>query len=192
VAKAPEETKHPEADSLLNRLLESRNIVLGQEIDEEVTQRVISHLLLLEAADGNKEIRLFINSPGGVADGGFAIYDLMRFIKPPVKTIAAGIVASAATLVLLGAKKEHRYAFPHSRLLIHQPSTQFHGSAADIDITAQEILKLRDKANQLIAAETGQTVQRVAADTNRDYWMGPDEGKKYGLIHKIVRSRDEV
>jgi ATP-dependent Clp protease protease subunit len=187
-----EEPKAPESETLLHRLLESRSIIIGQEIDAESTQRTISQLLLLEAADPAKDIKIFINSPGGSADGGFAIFDTIHFIKSPVKTIATGLVASAATLVLLGAKKEHRFGFPHSRILIHQPSTQFHGSAADIDITAQEILKLRDKANQLIASETGQTVQKVAGDTNRDYWMGPEEAKKYGLIHKIIRSRDDL
>lgn len=190
--KNEEHAKANESDSIMQKLLESRNLILGQEINDEVTQRMITQLLLLEAMDATKDIRLFINSPGGSADGGFAIFDAIRFIKPPVKTIAVGLVASAATIVLIAAKKEHRFAFSHCRLLIHQPSTQLHGSAADIDITAQEILKLRDKANQLIAAETGQTVQKVATDTNRDYWMGPDEGKKYGLIHKIVRTRDEL
>jgi ATP-dependent Clp protease protease subunit len=192
VPKNEEHAKTTESDSIMQKLLESRNLILGQEINDEVTQRMITQLLLLEAMDATKDIRLFINSPGGSADGGFAIFDTIRFIKPPVKTIAVGLVASAATIVLIAAKKEHRFAFAHCRLLIHQPSTQLHGSAADIDITAQEILKLRDKANQLIAAETGQTVQKVATDTNRDYWMGPDEGKKYGLIHKIVRTRDEL
>ncbi|HUI25162.1 MAG TPA: ATP-dependent Clp protease proteolytic subunit [Candidatus Kryptonia bacterium] len=191
MAKA-EEPKAPEGDPLLQKLLESRNIILSQEIDDVLTQKIVTQLLLLEAMDPTKEIRVFINSNGGSADGGFAIFDMIRFIKPPVKTIAAGLVASAATIILLGAKKEHRFALPHARLLIHQPSTQLHGSAADIDITAQEILKLRDKANQMIAAETGQTVQKVATDTNRDYWMGPDEAKKYGLIHKVIRSRDEL
>jgi ATP-dependent Clp protease protease subunit len=191
VAKA-DDPKTPETEPLLQKLLESRNIVIGQEITDELAQRVISHLLLLETMDPAKEIRIFLNSPGGSADGGFAIFDTIRFIKPPVKTIAVGLVASAASLILLAAKKDCRFGFPHSRLLIHQPSSQFHGSATDIDITAQEILKLRDKANQLIAAETGQTVQKVAADTNRDYWMGPEEAKKYGLIAKIVRSRDEL
>jgi ATP-dependent Clp protease, protease subunit len=191
MAKA-EEVKPTETDTMLQKLLESRNLVIGNEINDELTQKVINHLLLLESMDPAKEIRVFINSPGGSADGGFAIFDTIRFIKPPVKTIALGLVASAASIVLLAAKKEHRFGFPHCRILIHQPSMQMHGSAADIDITAQEILKLRDKANQLIAAETGQTAQKVAADTNRDYWMGPEEAKKYGLIHKIIRSRDEI
>ncbi len=187
-----DEPKVPESESMLQKLLESRNIVLSQEITDEVTQRIITQLLLLEATDATKEIRIFINSPGGSADGGFALFDMIRFVKPPVKTIAVGLVASAAAIVLLGAKKESRLGLPHCRILLHQPSTQLFGPAAHVEITAQEILRLREKANQLIAAETGQTVQKVATDTNRDYWMGPEEAKKYGVIHKVVRSRDEI
>ena len=187
-----EQPRGPESDPLVQKLLESRNILISQEISDETTQRVITQLLLLEAMDADKEIRIFINSAGGSADSGFAIFDVIRFVKSPVKTIAAGLAASAAALVLLGAKKEQRFGLPHSRFLIHQPSMRAQGAAADLDITAQEIIKLREKANQLIARETGQTVQKVAADTNRDYWMGPEEAKKYGLIHKIIRSRDDL
>jgi ATP-dependent Clp protease protease subunit len=192
MAKNDDAIKPTEADTLTQKLLESRNVVISGEITDEVTHRVLSQLLLLEAMDGTKDIRVFINSPGGSADGGFAIFDMIRFVKPTVRTIAAGLAGSAASIVLLAAKKEHRYGLPHCRILIHQPSTVLHGSAADIDITAQEILKLRDKANQLIAAETGQTVQKVSTDTNRDFWMSAEEAKKYGLISKIVRSRDEL
>ena len=166
----PEESKEKEKDdSLVQKLLETRNIVLSQEINDELAHRVIQQLLLLETIDPAKDIRIFINSPGGSADGGFAIFDTIRYIKAPVKTIAAGLVASAASIILLGPKKEHRFGFPHCRILLHQPSTHLQGSAADIEITAHEILKLREKANQLIAAETGQTVDKVASDTNRDY-----------------------
>ena len=190
----PDDTKDKGADrdSLVEKLLETRNIVLSQEVGDESTHRVIQQLLLLDAMDSAKEIRIYINSPGGSADGGFAMFDTIRFIKAPVHTIAAGLVASAASIILLGAKPELRFGFPHCRILLHQPSTHLQGSAADIEITAQEILKLREKANQLIAAETGQTVDKVAADTNRDYWMGPEEAKRYGLIHKVLRSRDDV
>jgi len=187
-----EEPRKSESEVILQKLLESRNIIISQEIEDETVQRVISQLLLLDSMDATKDIRVYINSSGGSADGGFAIFDTIRFIKAPVKTVAVGLAASAAVLILLAAKKDNRYAFPHCRLLIHQPATAHQGHALDIDITAQEILKLRDKANQLIAAETGQTVQKVALDTNRDYWMGPEEGKKYGLISKIVRTREEV
>jgi len=187
-----EEPKKPESEAILHKMLEARNIIVSEEISDETVQRVVTQLLLLETMDPAKDIRIFINSPGGSADAGFAMFDMIRFIKPPVKTVAVGLAASAAVLVLLAAKKEHRYAFPHCRLLIHQPATAHQGHALDIDITAQEIIKLRDKANHLISTETGQTVQKIAADTNRDYWMGADEGKKYGLISKIIRTRDEL
>ena len=190
--KPEEAQKGPEPEPLLQKLLETRNLVLSQEISDESVHKVIQQLLLLEAMDATKPIRIFINSPGGSADGGFAIFDTIRFIEPPVITIAAGLVASAASIVLLAPKKENRVAFPHSRILLHQPSTHLQGSAADLEITAQEILKLREKANQLIADETGQTVEKVASDTNRDYWMGPDEALKYGLVSRIVRSRAEL
>jgi ATP-dependent Clp protease protease subunit len=192
MAQEEKENRQADSDSLLQKLLETRTIVLSREIDDESIHRTIQQLLLLDALDSSKSIRIFINSPGGSADGGFAIFDTIRFVKAPVKTIAAGLVASAASIILLGAKKEDRFGFPHSRILLHQPSTHLQGSASDIEITAQEILKLREKANQLISAETGQTVDKVASDTNRDYWIGPEEARKYGLIHKVVRSSSEI
>ena len=191
-APKPEDPKKPESDAIAQKLLETRSIIISEDINDEMTHKVISQLLLLEAMDPDKDIKVFINSPGGSADGGFAIFDMMRFVKPPIKTVAAGLVASTASIILLGARKENRYGFVHCRILIHQPSTHLQGSASDIEITAVEILKLRQKANQLIAEETGQTVDKVASDTNRDYWMGPDEAKAYGLIGKVIRSRDEM
>ena len=188
----PEDIKAPQSDALLTKLLESRTIIISEEIDDGTAQRVIAQLLLLDATDSTKDIRVFINSGGGAADSGFAIFDMLRFVKSPVKTVAAGLCGSAAAIILLGATKEARFGLPHSRLLIHQPATALQGSAADIHISAQEILKLRDKANHLIAAETGQTVQKVAVDTNRDYWMDPEEARRYGLIARIIRSADEI
>ncbi len=181
-----------DSEGLLHKLLETRTLVLSREIDDESIHRTIQQILLLDALDHGKPIRIFINSPGGSADGGFAIFDTIRFVKAPVTTIAAGLVASAASIILLGAPRERRFGFPHCRILLHQPSTHLQGSASDIEITAQEILKLREKANQLISAETGQTVDKVASDTNRDYWIGPEEARKYGLISKVVRSSDEL
>ena len=186
------EKKSEGGDPLIQKLLETRNVLVSQEINDESVHRIIQQLLLLEAMDPDKEIRVFINSPGGSADGGFAIFDTIRFIRCPVKTIAVGLTASAASIILLAGAKENRFGFAHCRILLHQPSTHLQGSAADIEITATEILKLREKANQLIAAETGQTVEKVASDTNRDYWIGPEEAVRYGLIHKILRSRDDL
>src|SRR5204863_8886616 len=122
----------------------------------------------------------------------FAIFDSYRFVKAPVTTIAAGLVASAASIILLGAPRERRFGFAHCRILLHQPSTHLQGSASDIEITAQEILKLREKANQLISAETGQPVEKVASDTNRDHWIGPEEARRYGLGSEGVSSRDQM
>lgn len=187
-----EETKGPASDALVNKLLESRSIIISEEIDDGTAQRVITQLLLLEGLDAAKAIRIFINSNGGVADAGFAIFDMIRFVKPPVLTIAAGLCASAAAIILLGAQRDRRFGLPHCRVLIHQPAASLRGSAVEIDISAQELLKLRDKANQLISAETGQTVQKIAADTNRDFWMSADEAKKYGLISRVVRSAEEI
>ena len=153
-------------DPLLLKLLDTRTVVISKEIDQELTRRVISQVLLLEAEDASKPIKIFINSPGGSADSGFAICDLLRFVKPPIVTMAVGLVASAASIILLGADRAHRVSFPHARFLLHQPSTHLQGVAADLEITATEILKLRQKANQLIAKETGQTEERVAEDTN--------------------------
>lgn len=186
------EKKEDSSESMGQKLLETRSIIISKEIDNELSSRVISHLLLLDAMDPEKEIRVYLNSPGGSADGGFAIFDMMRFIRAPVKTIAAGLVASAASIILLAAKKENRVAFPHCRVLLHQPSTHLQGSAADIEITAVEILKLREKANQLIAAETGQPVDKVAKDTNRDFWMGPEESLVYGLVSRVVRKWSDL
>lgn len=191
MAKA-EDTKSAGSDALVNKLLESRNIVISEEIDDGTAHRVIAQLLLLEAMDPSKEIRVFINSNGGAADAGFAMFDMIRFVRPPVLTIAAGLCASAASIILLGGQPEHRFGFPHCRVLIHQPIAALQGSAVEIDITAQEILKLRDKANRLIAAETGQTIQKISADTNRDFWMNAEEAKKYGLISRVIRSANEI
>jgi len=186
------EKKSPEAEPLMQKLLETRSVLVCQEVNDELVSRTISTLLLLEAMDPDREVKVYINSPGGSADGGFAIFDMLRLVRPPVKTIAAGLVASAASIILLGAQKENRLALPHSRILLHQPSTHLQGSAADIEITAVEILKLREKANRLIAAETGQTVEKVADDTNRDYWIGAEEALAYGLVARIVRTASEL
>ena len=181
-----------EQDPLMQKLLETRSVIISKEISGELVDKVISQLLLLEAMDDEKEIRVFINSPGGSADGGFAIFDMLRFIKPPIATIGAGLVASAASILLLGAPKERRFAFANCRVLLHQPSTAIQGSASDLEITATEILKLREKANQLIARETGQTVDRVADDTHRDYWIGAEEAVTYGLFSKIIHTRADL
>lgn len=174
------------------RLLKTRTIVIADVVNKKMAQRVISQLLLLEQEDPKKDIKVFINSPGGDADAGFAIFDMMRFIKPKVKTICLGITASAAVIILLGASKENRYSLPNARILIHQPSTGVMGTAADIQIEAGEIIKFRDKINQLISQETGQSIEKVENDTRRNFWMTGEEALKYRLVSKIIASREDL
>ena len=179
-------------DILLQKLMKSRTIVIADEITKQLAQRVIAQLLILEQESPKEDIKIFINSPGGDADAGFAIYDMMRFVKPKVKAICAGVAASAAVIILIGAKKEYRFSLENSRILIHQPSTGVHGTASDIQIEASEILKCREKINNLLAVETGQKVEKVENDTKRNYWMSAEEGIKYGLISKIVKALDDI
>jgi ATP-dependent Clp protease protease subunit len=179
-------------DILSQKLMKSRTIVIADEITKQLAQRVIAQLLILEQESPKEDIKMFINSPGGDADAGFAIYDMMRFVKPKVKAICAGVAASAAVIILIGAKKDYRYSLENSRILIHQPSTGVHGTASDIQIEASEILKCREKINKLIAVETGQKVEKVENDTKRNYWMSAEEGIKYGLLNKIVKTLDDI
>ncbi len=153
---------------------------------------VMAQLLVLDAQSSAKPIRVFINSPGGSVDAGYAIYDVMRFVKAPVQSICAGLAASAATVILLGAPKAARFALPNARFLIHQPSMGIQGQATDVDIAAKEILKLRAKLNELLASETGAGVARIMEDTRRDYWMSADEARTYGLITTIVKTASEL
>ncbi|PIE04585.1 MAG: ATP-dependent Clp protease proteolytic subunit [Spirochaetales bacterium] len=178
-------------DALQLKLLKTRTILLSGGIDKELAERVIKQMLLLEA-DGNEPIKVFIDSPGGDADAGYAIFDMLRFIEPEVYTIGMGTVASAAALVHLAAKKENRLSLPNAHFLIHQPLSGIRGVATEIEIHAKELEKLREKINRLIAEETGQKVTKVSKDTDRDYWLSAEEALEYGLISKIIHSRDEL
>ncbi len=188
---AGEDKDKRQAGDLVTRLLKTRTIMVADEVNKKMAQQILTQLILLEA-DGNDDIKMYINSPGGDADAGFAIYDMMRFVKPSVKAICAGVAASAAVIILLGAKKENRLSLPNARVLIHQPSTGVHGTAADIQIEASEILKCREKINRLIASETGQTMEKVESDTKRNYWMSAEEAFKYGLVSKIIQTSDDL
>src|SRR6185436_5576791 len=145
-------------------------------------------LLYLEQKDPKAEITVVVNSPGGSADSGFGIYDMMKFISCPIKAICAGLCASAAVLIFLGGAKGRRYMLPNSRFLLHQPSTQAFGQASDMEITANEILRTRKKYAEIVAKEIGSTAEKVEADSNRDFWLSSDECKKYGLVDKIIVS----
>lgn len=193
----PEEAPPPAAASreaespLLQRMLKTRNILLSGEINKDLAERVIRQMLLMEA-DGEEPIKVLIDSPGGDADAGYAIFDMMRFIQPPVYAIGMGLVASAAAIVMLAAPKENRFGLPNSHYLIHQPLSGIRGVATEIEIHARELDRLRRKINQLIADGTGQPLEKVERDTDRDFWMNAEEAKSYGLIARIVVKRSEV
>ncbi|MCQ2596034.1 MAG: ATP-dependent Clp protease proteolytic subunit [Treponemataceae bacterium] len=180
-----------EANELSSKFLKTRQIILSGEINKELAEKIARQLLILEA-DSSDPIRLFIDSPGGDADAGFAIFDMIRFINAPVYTIGMGLVASAASIVLLAAPAERRLALPNSRYLIHQPLSGIRGVATEIEIHAKELEKMRVKINELIAQETGKNVDLVKTDTERDFWLDSAEAKEYGLVSKIVTKRAEI
>ncbi len=193
---SPEEesnTGKEEASSELitEKLFKSRNITLFGEISEKLARGVTEKLLAL-AAESDAPITIYISSPGGHVESGDVVYDMIKFIKPQVRVIGTGWVASAATTIYLAAKKERRFCLPNTRFLIHQPLGGSRGDATDIAIQAQQIIKTRARINQLIASETGQSLERVAKDTDRDYWMNVDEAVAYGIVNKVIRSVSEL
>jgi len=178
-------------DMLAGKMLKTRTILLSGEIRKGLAEKTIRQLLLMEAM-GDEPVRIFIDSPGGDADAGYAIFDMIRFIRPPVWTIGMGLVASAAAIIQLAAPKERRVGLPNSHYLIHQPLSGIRGVATDIEIHARELDKLRERINRLIAEETGNPVDQVEKDTDRDYWMNAQDAVKYGLISKVIVNRDEI
>jgi ATP-dependent Clp protease protease subunit len=186
-----EESKQEGADPLLNKMLKTRTILLSGEIKKDLAEKTIRQLLLLEDM-GDDPIRVFIDSPGGDADAGYAIFDMIRFVKPPVWTIGMGLVASAAAIIQLASPKERRVGLPNSHYLIHQPLSGIRGVATDIEIHARELEKLRGKINRLIAEETGHPAEQVEKDTDRDYWMNAEEAAGYGLISRVITRRAEL
>jgi len=172
-------------------MLKTRTLLLSGEINKDLAEKTIRQLILLEDM-GEEPIRIFIDSPGGDADAGYAVFDMIRFVKPPVWTIGMGLVASAAAIIQLASPKERRIGLPNSHYLIHQPLSGIRGVATDIEIHARELDKLRAKINRLIADETGVSPEQVEKDTDRDYWMNAEEAAKYGLISRVVSRRDEL
>jgi ATP-dependent Clp protease protease subunit len=186
-----EKPSQPVADPLVDKMLKTRTILLTGEINKGLAERTIRQLLLLDDM-GEDPIQIFIDSPGGDADAGYAIFDMIRFIKAPVWTIGMGLVASAAAIIELAAPRERRVGLPNSHYLIHQPLSGIRGVATDIEIHARELDKLRDRINHLIADETGVAFEQVEKDTDRDYWMNAAEAVKYGLISKVTASHADL
>jgi ATP-dependent Clp protease, protease subunit len=177
------------AYDIYSRLLKDRIVFIGSPIDDDVANLVIAQLLFLEAEDPDKDIHLYINSPGGVVTAGMAIYDTMQFIKPPVAAVCLGQAASMAAVLLAGGAPGKRTALPNARILIHQPMGGTRGQATDIKIQAEEILRMREHLNGILAKHTGQPLERIASDTERDYYMSADQAKTYGIIDEVVAKR---
>ncbi|WP_456437426.1 ATP-dependent Clp endopeptidase proteolytic subunit ClpP [Desulfurobacterium sp.] len=179
------------AYDIYSRLLKDRIIFLGTPIDDNIANLIIAQLLFLEAEDPEKDIYLYINSPGGVVTAGLAIYDTMQYIKPDVCTICLGQAASMGAVLLAAGAAGKRFALPHSRIMIHQPLGGFQGQAKDIEIHAKEILKLKKMLNEILSHHTGQSVRKIEKDTDRDFFMSAEEAKEYGIVDKVLYKRGE-
>lgn len=179
-------------DALAEKFLKTRQIILSGEINKELAEKVVRQLLILEADDSKKPIYIFIDSPGGDVDAGFAIFDMIRFVSSPVVLVGMGLIASAAALILLAVEKTRRVGLPNSRYLIHQPSSGMKGVATDIQIHAREMEKTRRVINEVISKQTGKSLDTVTKDTDRDYWLDAREACDYGLISAVVSSRAEL
>ncbi|MGD0145128.1 MAG: ATP-dependent Clp protease proteolytic subunit [Rhizomicrobium sp.] len=181
----------PQSSPVVNALFKSRTVLIFGEVDMKMAERVTAQLLA-HAAEGEGDIRVIINSPGGHVESGDTIHDVIRFVGPKVKMIGTGWVASAGAHIYLGATKENRLSLPNTRFLLHQPLGGIQGQASDISIEAEEILKMQERINRTIARETGQPYEKVVIDTERNFWMGAEAAKAYGLVGKIVNRADEV
>lgn len=177
------------AYDIYSRLLKERVIFLVGQIEDHMANLIVAQLLFLESENPDKDIHLYINSPGGVVNAGLAIYDTMQFVKPDVSTVCVGQAASMGALILTGGAIDKRYGLPHARIMIHQPLGGFQGQATDFDIHAREILKIRERLNQIMADHTGQSLEKVGEDTERDNFMDSDQAVNYGLIDKVIEQR---
>ena len=178
------------AYDIYSRLLKDRIIFITDQVADPMANTIIAQLLFLESEDPDKDIHMYINSPGGSVTSGMAIYDTMQYIKPDVATICMGQTSSMAALLLAAGAKDKRYALPHSRIMIHQPLGGAQGQATDIDIHAKEILKIRDKLNRILADHTGTDIKRIRKDTERDFFMDCQQAEKYGIIDKVIHKRE--
>ncbi len=177
------------AYDIYSRLLKDRIIFLGSAIDDNVANLVVAQMLFLESEDPKKDISLYINSPGGSVYAGMAIYDTMLYVKPNISTICVGLAASFGAVLLAAGEKNKRFALPHSRIMLHQPAGGAHGQAVDIDIHAREILKIRETLNNILSHHTGQPVDAISKDTDRDFFMSAEDSQKYGIIDEILVNR---
>ena len=180
------------AYDIYSRLLKERIVFLGGVVDDEIANLIVAQFLFLEAEDPKRDITLYINSPGGMVTSGLAIYDTMQYIRPDVSTLCLGQAASMGAMLLAAGAKGKRYTLPNARILIHQPMGGFHGQATDIDIHAREILKMRQKLDEILAAHTGQPLEKVQEDTERDFFMSGEEAGEYGLIDEVIARRDII
>ncbi len=180
------------AYDIYSRLLKERIVFLGGIVDDEIANLIIAQFLFLEAEDPKRDITLYINSPGGMVTSGLAIYDTMQYIRPDVSTLCLGQAASMGAMLLAAGAKGKRYTLPNARILIHQPMGGFQGQATDIDIHAREILKMRQKLDEILAAHTGQPLERIQEDTERDFFMSGEEAGEYGLIDEVIAKRDII
>jgi ATP-dependent Clp protease protease subunit len=174
---------------IYSRLLRDRIVFLGTAISDDIANVIIAQMLFLESEDPDKDIHLYINSPGGLVTAGLAIYDTMQYIKPKVETLCMGQAASMAAILLTAGQKGKRFALPHARIMLHQPMGGFQGQATDVDIQAKEILRLREELNQILVNHTGRAVEQIQHDTDRDFFMSGDQAKDYGLIDEVILER---
>lgn len=187
-----EHPPHDEERGLEKLLVDARTIIVGEEIGDSIYRKLAVALSVMERKDPNKPVTVLVNSPGGSADAGFAMYDLLRWTCVPVKTVANGLVASAAVLVFLAAAKGNRLSLPNSRFMLHQPSTVARGQVTDIDIAARQIIALKRRYNQIVADVTGKPLERIETDADRDFWLTAAEAKDYGLVDKLITKRSEL
>lgn len=179
------------AYDIFSRLLKDRILFIGEGIDDNVSNLVIAQLLFLEAEDPEKDISVYINSPGGTVTAGLAIYDTMQYIKSPISSICVGQASSMGALLLAAGTKGKRFALPNARIMIHQPMGGFQGQATDVDIQAREILKMRQRLNEILAHHTGQSIEKIGIDTERDFFMNGEESREYGLIDEVISRKGE-
>ena len=191
VAPAQDMPTTPLSDPLRERLFKSRTLIISGEVNQKLASSVMAQLLAL-SADSDKDITIFINSQGGHVESGDTIHDMIRFVKPRVRMVGTGWVASAGALIYVAVPKEDRYCLPQTRFLLHQPAGGMGGTASDIDIEAREIIRMRQRLNQIFAEQTGQPIERIEQDTRRNFWLSAEEAIEYGLAGKVVRTIDEI